>query len=381
MRVGFDLHVVDGLFQGSRTHVIEIFSRVAQMCPEIQFIGLLDDVESFKKNYPAFNLPNVRLERLKHSSAMRRLMWELPRMQKRLKLDLLHTQYIVPLPSFSKTVVTIHDVLFESHPEYFRLFFRLRSQVLMRLAAYQSAHVFTVSEYSKTEIRGRFGVPIDRISVSTNAADVLRFYPGAEGADYLSHRGLETCQFFLTVGRLEPRKNHVTLFKAYAALGPDVPPLVVVGQKDFGFEAIFEEIANDSVRKRVIFLENVGDRELPALYRHCLAFVYPSLAEGFGMPPLEAMASGVPVIVANNTALTEVVGNAGLLVSSTDVTALRDAMASVASDRGLREVLIARGLEQAKRFSWDDAAAKVAERYRKILLTGEQKRLNLQCPY
>lgn len=370
MRVGLDLHVVDGLFQGSRTHVIELFSRVARLCPEIEFVALLDGVEAFKKNYPAFDLPNIRLERLKHTGAVRRLMWELPRLQKSLRLDLLHTQYIIPLPSLSRTMVTIHDVLFESHPEYFKPFFRLRSRIFMRLAAYQAEHVFTVSEYSKSEIRKRYGLAAERISVITNAADSQRFHPGAAGAEYVLNRGLNSGGYFLTVGRLEPRKNHVTLFKAYAALGQAAPPLVVIGQKDFGFEAMFEEVSNEAIRKKVIFLENVGDQELPALYRHCLAFVYPSLAEGFGMPPLEAMASGVPVIVADNTALTEVVGSAGLLVTSTDVNGLAEAMAAVSSNSELRAVLVAKGLAQAKQFSWDSAAMRVADGYRKLMSKG-----------
>jgi glycosyltransferase involved in cell wall biosynthesis len=366
MRVGFDLHVVDGLFQGSRTHVIELFARVAKLCPEIEFVCLLDDTASFLKNYPAFALPNVRLERMAHTGSVRRLMWELPRMQRRLGLDLLHTQYIIPLPSLSKTVVTIHDVLFESHPQYFQPVFRLRSRILMRWAAYQAEHIFTVSEFSKREICERYGVAQERVTVTTNAADRGRFYPGTDGADLVAARGLQSGGYFLTVGRLEPRKNHVTLFKAYAALGQDAPPLVVVGQKDFGFDAMFEVLAQAGLQDKVVFLDNVGDKELPALYRHCLAFAYPSLAEGFGMPPLEAMASGVPVIAANNTALTEVVGDAGALVESTDVAALRNAMQALVTNAQLRIELADKGQKQAEMFSWDEAARRVAAQYRAI---------------
>ena len=366
MRIGFDLHVVDGMFQGSRTHVIELFSRVAKLCPEFEFIAMLDGVDRLKQDYPAFDLPNVQLERMKHTGSIRRLMWDLPRMQRKLALDLLHMQYIVPLPSFSPTVVTIHDVLFESHPEYFTRFFRLRSRLFMRLAALQAEHVFTVSEFSKREICERYSMQPADVTVTPNSADFSRFYPGLDGIDLVTKRGLKSGGYFLTVGRLEPRKNHSTLLKAYVALGPDVPTLVIVGQRDFGFEAMLAEVADSEARSRIVILEDVSDKELPALYRHCLAFAYPSLAEGFGMPPLEAMASGVPVIVANNTGLTEVVGTAGLLVPSTDVAALTHALRSLAADDNLRARLAVAGMQQAQVFSWDKAAKTVAHRYRLI---------------
>jgi len=366
MRVGLDLHVVDGIFQGSRSHVLEVFSRVAKLCPEIEFVGLLDKVDEFKRNHPAFDLPNVKVEHLPHTGAIRRLTWELPRLQRKLGLDLLHSQYIIPLPSMSKTVVTIHDVLFESHPEFFQPFFRLRSRLLMRLAAFQSEHVFTVSQFSKGEIERRYRMQPEQITVTPNGVNYRRFYPGNDGEEMLARRGLESGQFLLTVGRLEPRKNHVTLLKAYAKLGPDAPKLVIVGQKDFGFEAMFNEVAGNTCRDRVLILEDVAEAELPVLYRHCMAFLYPSLAEGFGMPPLEAMASGVPVIVANNTALTEVVEQAGLLVGSTDVDGLARAMQRIISEPALRQQLKAQGLEQAQKFSWDVAAEAVAKRYRML---------------
>lgn len=366
MKIGVDLHVVDGMFQGSRTHVLELFSRVAALCPEYEFFGLLDNVEAFKKNYPAFNIPNFKLVHMPHTGSIKRLMWQLPKLQRQLKLDLLHTQYIVPLPSLSHTMVTIHDVLFESHPEYFTVIFRLRSRILMRLAAYLATHVFTVSNYSKQEICQRYSLTSDKVSVTFNGADFNRFYPGNDGVEFVEKRGLQSGKYFITVGRLEPRKNHVTLLKAYSKLGEKAPRLVIVGQKDFGFEAIFEEIADSKLRERVLVIEDAGDKELPALYRHGLAFIYPSLAEGFGMPPLEAMASGLPVIVANNTALTEIVGNAGLLIASKDVESLSKAMLDVANDAVLRNKLVAAGLKQAQKFMWNDPAQIVADRYRRF---------------
>ena len=161
-------------------------------------------------------------------------------------------RYIIPLPSFSNTVVTIHDVLFESHPKYFTKLFRLRSSILMRIAAFQSKHVFTVSQYSSQEIQQRFGVPKSKITVIPNAADFKRFYPGNDGVEWIEKRGLYSGDFFLTVGRLEPRKNHNTLLKAYLGLGGNAPPLVIVGQKDFRFESMLEAAKNHVLRNRCV---------------------------------------------------------------------------------------------------------------------------------
>jgi glycosyltransferase involved in cell wall biosynthesis len=373
VRIGFDLHVVDGIFQGSRTHVIEVFSRVARLCPEFEFVALLSGVGRLKQDYPGFDLPNVKLEALRHTGSIRRLAWELPQKQARLNLDLLHLQYILPMPSLSPTVVTIHDVLFESHPEYFTAFFRARSRLFMRIAASQAKHVFTVSEFSKREICSRYNLATQDVSVTPNSADMQRFFPGENGRDLLSTRGLEAGKYLLTVGRLEPRKNHVTLIKAYLSLGPQAPKLVIAGQRDFGFETLLTLLQSPEAKQRILVLEDVGDEELPALYRNSLAFVYPSMAEGFGMPPLEAMASGVPVIAADNTGLSEVIGTAGLLIDAKDTSALRDAMAQLIDDATIRQRLAKAGLERARSYSWEASAMVVAGQYRKIAAATRKK--------
>jgi glycosyltransferase involved in cell wall biosynthesis len=363
MRVGIDLHVVDGKFQGSRTHVIELFSRVIAISPDIEFFLFLAEPEILKAYRPEFSLPNVHTVQMPCANPLVRLAWQLPQMQRRYALDLLHTQYILPLPCLSPGVVTIHDVLFESHPEYFGAFFRFRSKLLMRLSSRQAAHIFTVSEFSKAEIVRRYGIDPARVSVIHNAADRARFHPGVDGENIVRRRGLSSGGYLLTVGRIEPRKNHDRLLRAYALLKGNVPRLVIVGQKDFGVTGLDDLAADLGITENVVFIEDATDDELPALYRHARLFVYPAVAEGFGMPPLEAMASGVPVVSSNTTAIPEVIGDCGVLVDPYDVSSLAHGMQSLLDDDERRSKLALRALDRAHVFEWEGAARKVLERY------------------
>jgi glycosyltransferase involved in cell wall biosynthesis len=367
-RIGVDGHSISGIHQGIRSHVLELFRRVPIAAPDLEFVIFVHDPVQLLDEHPDFGAENVTLVRLDHSAPAKRLLYDLPKLQWQHRLDLLHTQYIAPPVSPCRTVVTIHDILFETHPQYFSPLFVLRSRLMMRLAARNSALVCTVSEHSRGELRRIYRVPDERLVVIPNAADCKRFTPGDEGKDVVYSRGLTPARYYLNVGRLEPRKNQANLIRAHAQLPADAPPLVIVGQKHFGYHEV-EDLVARSPAGRVILLQDVGDSELPALYRHALLFVYPSWAEGYGMPIVEAFASGVPVIGSNTTALREVIGAAGDLVPPADVDALARAMNEVTENESVRAAMRRAGLRRAADYRWDISAGTLVARYRELLGT------------
>lgn len=364
-RIGLDFHVVDGKFQGSRTHVIEMFSAVIKNSPDFDFVIFLDKPEILEEISPVFSLPNVLLVRMPKSNAIVRLFWQLPWLSRKYKIDLLHTQYVLPWPVTCMTAVTIHDVLFEIYPQYFTTFFVLRSRFFMRRAARNADLLFTVSNFSKLEISRLYGVSADSIYVVHNGVDSAKFSPRIETLDVLSGRGLSDKGYILSVGRLEPRKNHAVLIEAYARL-ESPPPLVIVGQRDFKFDGVFKMISKYNLKDRVHILEDVSDDELPVLYRHAAVFAYPAFAEGFGMPPLEAMAAGTPVITSNTTSLPEVVGSAGIVISPESVEELAGALRRVLTNQEETQILREAGLARSFQFDWIKPASILRSRYLKL---------------
>jgi glycosyltransferase involved in cell wall biosynthesis len=351
-----DFHVWDELFQGSRSHLLGLYRAAIRLAPDIDFVFFLDGTDSLRQAHAEFSAPNVTLVHMPKRSGVLRLGLQLPWLQWRHKIDLLHMQYKLPLVRLGRCACTIHDVLFETHPQYFEPAFARQMHYFCTRSARQAALLLTVSDYSRQEMVRQYGLAPEAVQVTANAVDSTRFYPGDAGEDLVRGLGLEPGRYILTVGRLEPRKNHVTLLKAYAALGPDSPPLVIVGQRDFQHDAVFETIAALGLKDRVKVLEKVSDAQLPAVLRHAQVFAYPTFAEGFGMPVLEAMASGVPVITANTTALPEVAGDAALQVHPSDVPGLSAALREVLTNGRQAHSMVQAGLRQAARFSWDASA-------------------------
>lgn len=366
LRVGIDFHTYDGIYQGSRSHILGLYKAAITMAPDIEFFFFLENIENLKLEHPEFSSKNVQLIKTKNRSGLIRFALQLSLLQLSHKLDLLHTQYRIPLIPLAPCACTIHDILFESHPEYFKKTFSLQSKLTFRLAARASKLLFTVSNFSKNEIEDKYGIPSDKIQVTHNGVDFRRFYPGTDGATDVIKLGLTPNNYILTIGRLEPRKNHARLIEAYSKSGNHLPPLVCIGQRDFNYDQAILSAKTFGVENRVYFLENIDDAVLPALIRNSSLFIFPSIAEGFGMPVLEALASGVPVITSNTTSLPEVAGEAAILVNPLCIDSISTGIKKLLNDTDLISNLKISGPIQAQKFDWHRSAEILINSYRQF---------------
>ncbi len=357
LRVGVDFHEWDGIYQGSRSHVLGLYREAIRLSPDVDFVFFLDKVESLREAYAEFRQPNVTLVRMPTAHGLVRLGLLLPWLCWRQRLDVLHTQYRLPFVRPVVTVTTIHDVLFETYPQFFSPGFVNEAKVTFRLSARHAAKVLTVSQFSKSEICRHYQVDPAKVQVTYNGVDGSRFFPGHDGEDLVRGLGLEPGGYILVVGRLEPRKNHLQLIDAWVEMGASAPPLVIVGQEDRGFPAAKRAIECAARVNKLLLFQNLGDDVLPAVMRHAQLFVYPAFAEGFGMPVVEAMASGVPVITANTTSLAEVAGDGAVLFDPSEPEGLLRALRLVLEmPEPERQALVQRALAQAARFEWADSA-------------------------
>lgn len=364
-RIGVDFHTFDGLYQGSRSHLLGLYGAAVSMAPELDFVLLSAVPAQLARAHPAFAAPNVVCAGLPPGGGLARLGWQLGLARRRHAIDLLHVQYRLPLWAGGPCACTVHDVLFETHPQFFSPGFVRMARWTSRIAVKRAALLFTVSRFSRDELVRLYGVDAARIAVTTNGVDAARFHPAADAGSaagraeqaVLQAHGLGAGAYLCTVGRIEPRKNHVGLLQAYARLKTPRPPLVVIGQRDFSDAPVFEAAQALGLGEDLRFLEKVDDAALPVLLRHALAFVYPTFAEGFGMPVAEAMASGVPVLTSDNTALPEVAGEAALFADPAQPQAIARALQRLVDDADLRRRLAAAGQARAAALDWQTSAA------------------------
>lgn len=358
LRVGVDFHEWDGIFQGSRNHVLGIYRHAINQAPDIDFFFFLESTESLREAHEEFRRSNVQLVRMPRRNGLIRLGLQLPWLRFRLGIDVLHAQYRLPFIKTGRSVCTIHDILFETHPEFFPSGFVKEARLTYRLAVRQADLIFTVSEFSKQEITRIYQVPLTKVQVTYNGVDRAKFFPGDEGRERVQGLGLVPGQYILIVGRLEPRKNHLALINAWAQLGASAPPLVIVGQEDPNFPDVREAIDAMADTHKVIRFKQMGDDVLPDVMRHAAVFVYPAFAEGFGMPVAEAMACGVPVITSNSTSLREVAADGAVLFEPGDQQGLYMALkATLAMPVLARQALIACALKRVAHFDWNQSAA------------------------
>ncbi len=281
--------------------------------------------------------------------------------------DIFHaTNHLLAHFRKAKTVYTLHDLIFLRYPEYHLPYNRWYLTFAMPRYLRAADIITTPSECSRQDAIKYYSINEDKIKVIYEAASPI-FKPTEDKTKLEAVRQKYNLpeRFILHVATIEPRKNLARLLEAFKAVLADWPDLklVLIGKKGWLYDDFFQKLQNLGLSELVIFPGYIDEVDLPLCYQLAEIFVYPSLFEGFGLPPLEAMASGVPVISSNSSSLPEVVGEAGLLFDPTDTLALTQALGNLLSDTDLRNNLVEKGLHQAKKFSWQKCADELAELY------------------
>jgi glycosyltransferase involved in cell wall biosynthesis len=299
----------------------------------------------------------------------------IPLQLRRLGADLLHSpHYVVPLLGRRPTVVTIHDCIHLLFPQYLPSRWHLHyAELMLRKAVERSALVFTVSEASRRDILRFFPqADPDRVLVVPNAIDpALLEDPGEEEMERVCERYQIRGRFVLYAGNIKPHKNLERLVAAFAQLrqrsGCEDLKLLIIGDETSRYGSLRRSVEAAGVRQDVRFFGFVPERTLAALYRLASVFAFPSLYEGFGLPPLEAMACGTPVVTSRLSSLPEVVGDAAVLVDPYSVDDIAAGLARILEDAELRKHLVAAGRQRAQHFSWERSVRAVHAGYQRVL--------------
>jgi glycosyltransferase involved in cell wall biosynthesis len=283
-------------------------------------------------------------------------------------IDVFHaTDNVLPLLNRTKSVITLHDLAFRLYPETHTVYNRWFLRIMMPRFLKSTEGIIAVSNSTKRDAEYFYKVSSGKVHV---------VYPGVGSqfkpvldqnklAYIRQNYGLPE-RYILYVGSIEPRKNLIRLFEAFGQVNQTDIRLVIAGRKGWRYPAIFEQLGRLGLEEKVIFTGFVPDDDLPALYSNAVAFVFPSLYEGFGLPILEAMACGAPVVSSNTSSLPEAAGEAAILIAPQDVQSWVDAINNISRNPQLREELRQKGFRRVKDFSWDLAAEKTLSIYHEI---------------
>jgi glycosyltransferase involved in cell wall biosynthesis len=369
LHIAIDAHSVGAELGGNEsyaTNLIEALAEIDQTNLYTLYVTKPAAVERFADRWPNFKVKQT----LPHTPLVR-IPLTLSRELRRNPVDVLHVQYTAPPFAPCPVVTTIHDLAFEHLPETFNRRSWMQLRLTVRRTARRAAQIITVSEYSRSDISRTYGIPPDRITVTPEAAspNLLPVTNETELRRIRESYGIQQ-NYILSLCSIQPRKNLVRLIEAYSCLRgvrPKVklPQLVLAGKRGWLDSETFRAAEQNALGKDILFTGYVPERDLAGLYSGAVCFVYPSYFEGFGLPVVEAMQCGVPVIAGNRTSLPEVVGEAGLLFDPFDTQALINALTQVIEDAEFRGVLRAKGLERAKQFSWRTTAKLTLDAYQR----------------
>ena len=371
MHIAIDAHSVGAELGGNESYAINLIEALAEIDQTnlyTLYVTKRAAIERFDRRWP-----NFKVKQTWPHTPLVRIPLTLSRELRRNPVDVLHVQYTAPPFAPCPVVTTIHDLAFEHLPETFKRRSWMQLRLTVRQTARRAAHIITVSEYSAEDISRTYGIAPQRITVTPEAAPA-GFAPVTNETELRRIResyGING-DYILSLCSIQPRKNLVRLIEAYSCLRgvrPEVklPQLVLAGKRGWLDSETFRAAERTDLGKEILFTGYVPERDLAGLYSGALCFVYPSYFEGFGLPLVEAMQCGVPVIAGNRTSLPEVLGDAGLLFDPFDTQALVRALTQVIDDSEYRAVLRSKGLERAKKFDWRTTAQLTLGVYERVV--------------
>ncbi|HEY9501059.1 MAG TPA: glycosyltransferase family 1 protein [Pyrinomonadaceae bacterium] len=371
MRIAIDAHSVGTKLGGNESYAINLIEALAQVDAVNDYTLFVTTAEA----YDRFNQrwPNFKVRSTRPHTPLIRIPLTLSAELRKNPVDVLHVQFTAPPFCPCPLVVSVHDLSFEHLPQTFKRRSRTQLRLTVRHSARQAARVLSLSEHGKQDIISTYGIDSQRISAIPLAAPnhFARVTDATELQRVRHTYGIDG-DYILSVGSIQPRKNLARLVRAYALLAEklgkeNVPKLVLAGKRAWLFDETLRSLEESGVKDSVILTGYVPEKDLPPLYSGAMCFVYPSFFEGFGLPPLEAMKCGAPVIVSNTTSLPEVVGDAAICVDPYDINAIAGAIERVNTDSILREELSIKGQARARLFDWRDTALRTLDVYRQVV--------------
>jgi glycosyltransferase involved in cell wall biosynthesis len=371
MRFAVDAHAIGRHLTGNEVYVRSLLGAFAAIDRESEFLAYVSGPEGESKVPRRFQTRQIA------ANPFLRLGFDLSRNLRQDKPDLLHVQYTSPLFCPVPTVVSVHDVSFLEHPEYFKKSRAMQLGITVARSVKRASRIITGSEFARDSIVRAYQLPPEKIVVVPDAASPsFRSVNRDAAVRKVMSRFRFKGKYVLSVGDLQPRKNHIGLIKAFARLIKDQPQLkhdLVFAGKDTWFGNRVREAARESgVEDRIHFLGFVTDEDLLLLYNACECFVFPSFYEGFGIPVLEAMACGRAVICSNASSIPEVANGAALLFDPENSDEIVRALADVLRNSDLRARMERLGVQRAAQFTWQKTAEMTLNVYREVAGDGER---------
>lgn len=374
MRIGIDTTALPQQPVGAGNYIINLTRSLAKLQSGHEYVIITH--ETGKKLFCISDNRNLQWVVVSDKNPAKRLVWEqthLPYLVNQLGVDLLHSlHYTRPIRLSCPSAVTFHDMTFLLYPEKHTWYKRHFFPLAIKLSAKYADAIITVSESTRRDSMELLDIPSNKIfTTQLGVSEKFRKVNLHDLKEEVRQKYKLPQKFLLYVGLIEPRKNIPLLIDAFKLLiesGVD-QSLVIVGGFGWGYRNILKQIEKIAIKNKIHFTGYIPTKHLPVIYNMASVFVYPTYYEGFGFPPLEAMACGTPVVSTDVSSIPEIVGDAGILVPTGDVNALLNAVTEILENQSLREGLIRKGKKRASLFTWERTAQETVKVYDKLLVS------------